>query len=90
MIELRTMKYALAVAKYRNFRKAAETLFLTQPSLTKAIQNLEGTLGTKIFDRGKRKVEPTPLGRLFWPGRRKFCRALLIWSGKSTWPGVWK
>lgn len=65
MIDLRSMKYALAVAKYGNFRKAAETLFLTQPSLTKAIQNLEETLGTKIFDRGKRHVEPTPLGRLF-------------------------
>ena len=65
MFELRTMKYALAVAKYRNFRKAAEALFLTQPSLTKAIQNLEETLGTRIFDRGKRNVEPTPLGQIF-------------------------
>ena len=65
MIELRTMKYALAVAQYGGFRKAAAALFLTQQILTRAIQDLEETLGTKIFDRGKRKVEPTPLGRLF-------------------------
>ena len=65
MIELRTMKYALAVAKHRGFRKAAEALFLTQPTLTKTIQNLEETLGTRIFDRGTRKVEPTPIGRIF-------------------------
>jgi DNA-binding transcriptional LysR family regulator len=59
------MKYALAVAQFGGFRKAATALFLTQPTLTRAIQDLEETLGTKIFDRGKRKVEPTPLGRLF-------------------------
>ena len=65
MIELRTIQYALAVAKYRGFRKAAEALFLTQPTLSRTIQDLEETLGTKIFDRGKRQVEPTPLGRIF-------------------------
>jgi DNA-binding transcriptional LysR family regulator len=65
MIELRSMKYALAVAKHRGFRKAAEALLLTQPTLTRTIQDLEETLGTKIFDRGKRQVEPTPLGRIF-------------------------
>jgi DNA-binding transcriptional LysR family regulator len=65
MIELRTIKYALAVAKYHGFRKAAEALFVTQPTLTRNIQNLEEALGIKIFDRGKRQVEPTPLGRIF-------------------------
>jgi DNA-binding transcriptional LysR family regulator len=65
MIELRTIKYSLAVAKYRGFRKAAEALFVTQPTLTRNIQNLEEALGIKLFDRGKRQVEPTPLGRIF-------------------------
>jgi DNA-binding transcriptional LysR family regulator len=65
MIELRNIKYALAVAKYRGFRKAAEALFLTQPTLSRNIQELEETLGIKLFDRGKRQVEPTPLGRIF-------------------------
>jgi DNA-binding transcriptional LysR family regulator len=65
MIDLRTIKYALAVAEYRGFRKAAEALLLTQPTLTRAIQNLEEILGAKLFDRAKRQVEPTPLGRIF-------------------------
>ncbi len=65
MIDLRAIQYALAVAKHRGFRKAAEALFLTQPTLTRAIQDLEETLGTKLFDRGHRQVEPTPLGRIF-------------------------
>lgn len=65
MIELRSMKYALAVAKHRGFRKAAEALLLTQPTLTRTIQDLEETLGARIFDRGKRQGVPTPLGRIF-------------------------
>jgi DNA-binding transcriptional LysR family regulator len=65
MIELRTIKYALAVAEYQGFRKAAQALFITQPALTRAIQSLEESLGTKLFDRGKRQVEPTPLGKIF-------------------------
>jgi DNA-binding transcriptional LysR family regulator len=75
MIELRTMKYALAVAKHGGFRKAAEALFLTQPTLTRTIQDLEETLGTKIFDRGKRQVEPTPLGRIFLARAEEILRA---------------
>jgi DNA-binding transcriptional LysR family regulator len=65
MIEIRTIHHALAVARYGNFRKAAESLFLTQPTLTRSIQSLEESLGVKLFDRGRKKVEPTPLGRIF-------------------------
>ncbi len=65
MIDLRAIQYALAVAKHRGFRKAAEALLLTQPTLTRTIQDLEEALGTKIFDRGKREVKPTPLGQIF-------------------------
>jgi DNA-binding transcriptional LysR family regulator len=65
MIDLRTLRYALAVAEHRGFRKAAEALFLTQPTLTRAIKDLEESVGAKLFDREKRQVEPTPLGRIF-------------------------
>jgi DNA-binding transcriptional LysR family regulator len=65
MVEIRTIQHALAVARFSNFRKAAESLFLTQPTLTRSIQALEESLGVKIFDRGKKQVEPTPLGRVF-------------------------
>jgi DNA-binding transcriptional LysR family regulator len=75
MIELRTLKYALAVAEYHGFRKAAEALLLTQPTLTRAIQDLEETVGAKLFDRAKRQVEPTPLGRIFLKRAQKILQA---------------
>jgi DNA-binding transcriptional LysR family regulator len=75
MIDLRTIKYALAVAEHRGFTKAAEALFITQPTLTRAIQDLEETLETKLFDRGKRQVEPTPLGRVFLGRAEEVLRA---------------
>ncbi len=75
MIDLRALQYALAVAKYRGFRRAAEKLFLTQPTLTRAIQDLEETLGTKLFDRSRRQVEPTPLGRIFLGRAEEVLRA---------------
>jgi len=75
MIELRNIQYALAVAKHGGFRKAAEALFLTQPTLSRTIQDLEEALGTKIFDRGKRQVEPTPLGRIFLARAEEILRA---------------
>src|SRR3974390_984559 len=75
MIDLRTIKYALAVAEHRGFRKAAEALFITQPTLSRAIQDLEEALETKLFDRGKRQVEPTPLGRVFLSRAEEVLRA---------------
>ena len=54
--------------RWRNMAACARRrtpLFLTHPTLTRSIQDLEETLGMKIFDREKRKVEPTPLGRIF-------------------------
>lgn len=65
MIDLRMIQHALAVARFGNFRMAAESLYLTQPTLSRSIQSLEEALGVKLFDRGKKRVEPTPLGRIF-------------------------
>lgn len=65
MVEIRTIQHALAVARFCSFRKAAESLYLTQPTLTRSIQALEESLGVKLFDRGKKAVDPTPLGRIF-------------------------
>jgi DNA-binding transcriptional LysR family regulator len=75
MIEIRTIQHALAVAKYCNFRKAAESLYLTQPTLTRSIQALEESLGVKLFDREK-KVEPTPMGRIFLAKAEEIIKAV--------------
>lgn len=58
-----------AVEKYGNMTKAAESLFITQPALTKRICELEKELGCSLFERrkGKRRVYLTDQGKLFSP-----------------------
>ncbi len=63
-MELRELKYFLAVAEYGTISKAAEELYVTQPNLSRQIQNLENELGQKLFIRGKRKVALTAAGVL--------------------------
>lgn len=59
---LNELRYAVAVARERNFRKAAEKSFVTQPALSLAIQKLEEELGIRLFERGNTEVTLTPLG----------------------------
>jgi len=64
-MELRHLKYFVAVADALNFTKAAEHLHLAQPSLTRQISNLEQEIGVRLFDRTKHRVSLTEEGRLF-------------------------
>ena len=57
------LKYVLAVAEHQNFTKAAEKTFVTQPTLSMQIQKLEQELDILIFDRGKKPIELTSVGR---------------------------
>ncbi|MBI5429423.1 MAG: LysR family transcriptional regulator [Nitrosomonadales bacterium] len=59
---LNELRYIVAVAQERNFRRAAEKSFISQPALSLAIQKLEEELGIKIFERGKNEVSVTPVG----------------------------
>ncbi|MEM5328486.1 LysR substrate-binding domain-containing protein [Paraburkholderia sp. JHI2823] len=56
-----------AVARYRSFSGAAKALFISQPSLTLLIRNLEGALSVRLFDRTTRRVELTTAGEEFLP-----------------------
>ncbi len=59
---LNELRYIVAVAQERNFRRAAKKAYISQPALSLAIQKLEEDLGLKIFERGKNEVTFTPLG----------------------------
>ena len=55
-MELRELKYFLAVAQEQNITKAAEYLYIAQPSLSKQMQKLEKEIGRPLFIRGSRKI----------------------------------
>jgi LysR family hydrogen peroxide-inducible transcriptional activator len=59
---LNELRFIVAVARERNFRRAAEKSFISQPALSLAIQKLEEELGLKIFERGKSEITITPVG----------------------------
>ncbi len=61
-MELRVLRYFLAVAREENITAAAESLHVTQPTLSKQLMDLEYELGKKLFERGKRKITLTEEG----------------------------
>ena len=65
MLELRQIKYFLVLAQELNFSRAAERLFITQPPLTRQIQQLEEHLGVQLFLRNNKSVTLTVAGKSF-------------------------
>ncbi len=79
-VELRHVRYFLAVAEYLNFSKAAQQLHIAQPPLSRQIRQLEDDLGVALFVRNKRHVELTKAGLVFLDEARK----LIVQAGHAT------
>jgi LysR family transcriptional regulator, cyn operon transcriptional activator len=75
-MELRHLRYFLAIASAESFTKASETLHVSQPSLSVQIRDLELELGTRLLDRLGRKVMLTQAGELFRDHAQRVIREL--------------
>ncbi|WP_214108632.1 LysR family transcriptional regulator [Acrocarpospora catenulata] len=74
-LNLRLVRYFVAVAEEMHFGRAAARLFIAQPSLSTQIRRLEQELGTPLLSRNTRKVELTPAGERFLEAARKLLAA---------------
>lgn len=68
---IRRLEMIVAIDQHRNFGRAARSLGISQPSLTRALQVLEAELGVRLFERDKTDCQPTEFGRIMLArGRR--------------------
>jgi LysR family transcriptional regulator, pca operon transcriptional activator len=66
-VKFRHLQCFLAVAQFGGVQKAAESLSITQPAVSKTVAELESILGVKLFERGRHGAVPTREGQLFLP-----------------------
>ena len=61
-MNLQQLKYIVAISRFRNFIKAADSCNVSQPTLSAMLQKLEDELDVRIFDRTNKQVTPTSVG----------------------------
>ncbi|MCD5325697.1 MULTISPECIES: LysR family transcriptional regulator [Pontibacillus] len=63
-MDIKHLQYFIAVSRFNSFTRAAEELYLTQPTISKMIKNLEEDLGVILFDRSRKKLTLTDAGKV--------------------------
>jgi DNA-binding transcriptional LysR family regulator len=65
-MDIKQLQYFIEVAKWNSFTRAAEQLFITQPTISKMIKNLEDELGITLFNRSRKKLMLTDAGKIIY------------------------
>jgi DNA-binding transcriptional LysR family regulator len=65
-MDIKQLQYFIEVAKWNSFTRAAEQLFITQPTISKMIKNLEDELGITLFNRSRKKLILTDAGKVIY------------------------
>ncbi|MGP4060525.1 cidABC operon transcriptional activator CidR [Halobacillus sp. H74] len=76
-MDIRHLKYFIEVTRFNSFTRAADHLFVTQPTISKMIKNLEGELGVELFDRSRKKLILTDAGRAILEQAQTIDRAFI-------------
>lgn len=63
-MDLRQLRYFIALTEHRSFVRAADAMGITQPAFSRSIQGLEQELGCQLVDRGSKELRPTPEGQV--------------------------
>lgn len=63
-MDIRQLRYFVEVAKQKSFTKASETLFVSQPSISKMVKGLEAELKVTLLDRSEKEIELTDVGKI--------------------------
>jgi DNA-binding transcriptional LysR family regulator len=89
-MDIRHLRYFIAVAEERSFTRAAERLWVAQPGLSTQIRRLEGELGVRLFERHARGVDLTEPGALFLERSRAVLSAMdtAVATGRDLQSGV--
>src|ERR1700748_1197567 len=74
-LDLRLVRYFVAVAEHRHFGRAAAELLVTQPSLSRQVRSLEQQLGARLLDRTPQGTQLTEAGEVFLPRARALLRS---------------
>ncbi|MDO4323493.1 MAG: LysR family transcriptional regulator [Lachnospiraceae bacterium] len=100
MVDIKQIQYFVACAQTGSFSKAAESLYTTQPSVSKVIKAMESALGVRLFERYAKGISLTPEGekvyryarpilenlqKLQAPEMGETCETLLVSSNPSSW-----
>ena len=74
------LHYILCIAKHQNLTRAAQELYISQPTLTKHLQKLEREMGAKLFSRNGNTYVPTYTGRKYMEYARKILQVKQDWE----------